>query len=290
MDLQRSFSPIFPRARVKRGSQIIAALACPHLREESAVLTFALIWHRYVKATSHPNAAVQLCLFLPDNAGILTAQRLRWLNGTALAARLFRFNAHGSAGEVDPQDLGNLATYVSLTTSADVSFQHANSAVTAGPERILETQVRAKIETIDASLRPRPVHGQVLTFSAGDRDIIDLLAVSAAGTLAVLELKVTEDIQLPLQALDYWMRVAWHAQNGELAHLFPGIPLDGKPPRLLLIAPAMSFHSTNATVLSYFSPHIEVERIGINEGWRHDIRVVMRLRGADNPICHGSFE
>jgi len=143
---------------------------------------------------------------------------------------------------------------------------------------------------VDALLRPEPVYGQVLTFSGGDRDLIDLLGVSDSGQLAVLELKVTEDVHLPLQALDYWMRIAWHAKQGELNHLFPGISLDTKPPRLLLIAPAMSFHSTNATVLSYFSAGIEVERIGINEGWRQAIRVVLRLRGPDLPISHRSLE
>lgn len=289
MDLQRSFSPVFPRACLRRGTQAIAAVACPHLREESAVLTFALIWHRYLEENGHPEIPRHLCIFLPDNAGILTAQRLQWLTGRDVNVRLFRFNAHGSAGEVDPQDLGNLDTRVSLTAFGDATMDKGGSAVGAPAERALETQLRSEIESIDATLRPKPVHGQVLTFSAGDRDLIDLLAVSVAGGLAVLELKVTEDIHLPLQALDYWMRVAWHARKGELNHLFPGIPLDSKPPRLLLIAPAMSFHSTNATVLSYFSPGIEVERIGINEGWRQGVRVVMRLKGADQPISHGEF-
>ena len=290
MDLQRSFSPVFPRACLRRGNQTLAALACPHLREESGVLTFALIWHRHLVESTHAGMPSQLCIFLPDNAGSLTAQRLRWLTGRDVTVRLFRFNAHGSAGEVDPQDLGNLDTRVSLTAFGDTNLNPGGPTAGVTPERTLEIQLRSGIQTIDASLRPRPVHGQVLTFSAGDRDLIDLLAVSVAGSLAVLELKVTEDVHLPLQALDYWMRVAWHARNGELNHLFPGVPLDGKPPRLLLIAPAMSFHSTNATVLSYFSPGIEVERIGINEGWRQGVRVVMRLRGADSPISHGSFE
>ena len=290
MDLQRSFSPVFPRAYLQRGTQTIAAIACPHLREEGAVLTFALIWHRYLEESGHTEVLRQLCIFLPDNAGTLTAQRLRWLTGRDVTVQLFRFNGHGSAGEVDSQDLGNLDTRVSRTGSGETNLDPGEPAAAATPERTLEIQIRSGVETIDATLRPKPVHGQVLTFSAGDRDLIDLLAVSVAGGLAVLELKVTEDIHLPLQALDYWMRVAWHARKGELNHLFPGIPLDSKPPRLLLIAPAMSFHSTNATVLSYFSTGIEVERIGINEGWRQGVRVVMRLRGADSPISHGSFE
>ena len=91
-----------------------------------------------------------------------------------------------------------------------------------------------------------------------------------------------------MQALDYWMRVAWHLQRDELRHLFPGSILQCKPPRLLLIAPAMSFHSTNADLFRYFSPEIEVERIGLNTDWRNNLRVVLRLTGADLPISHES--
>ena len=89
-------------------------------------------------------------------------------------------------------------------------------------------------------LLPSPIHGQVLTFAAGDRDLIDLLAVSCEGRLAVLELKITEDLHLPMQALDYWMRIRWHAERNELQHLFPGIPLAHTLPKLLLVAPAIA--------------------------------------------------
>jgi hypothetical protein len=163
-------------------------------------------------------------------------------------------------------------------------------AVQTFPERGLESSVRSSLSTIDASLLQNPVHWQVLTFAAGDRDLIDLLAVSPSGRLAVLELKASEDIHLPLQGLDYWMRIAWHAQSGELEHLFPGILLDGKPPRLLLVAPAICFHSSNASVLGYFSQDIEVERIGVNSDWHENLRVVLRLKGADRPISHRSSQ
>ena len=157
-------------------------------------------------------------------------------------------------------------------------------------ERWLDSSVRSNLPTVDASLVQNPVHGQVLTFAAGDRDLIDLLAVSPAGRLTVLELKASEDIHLPIQALDYWIRIAWHAQSGELEHLFPGISVDGKPPRLLLVAPAICFHPSNVSVLGYFSPDIEVERIGVNSDWHENLRVVLRLKGADRPISHRSSQ
>jgi hypothetical protein len=368
LDLQHSFSSVFPRAKVTRGSHVLAAMACPDVEDEPALLTFALIWHRYLQVRRRSQGQTSLCLFLPETAGNLSAHRLRWLSGESLTPRLFRFNAHGSAGEIDPQDLGNLQTrlaslYVAQRVSPEIeallkelqsfdsvgcspelngaisirsrglefarledgrmllgiddkteigpgqyfavtnfakelsNFSAAQQSAASGApnatppqfsERWLESVVRGHLPVIDPELVANPIHGQVLTFAAGDRDLIDLLAISHSGRLAVLELKVSEDLHLPLQALDYWMRVAWHLQRDELRHLFPGAVLESRPPRLLLIAPAMTFHSTNTDIFHYFSPEIEVERIGLNSDWRKNLRVVLRLTGADLPISHGS--
>ena len=368
LDLQHSFSSLFPRAKITRGSHILAAMACPTVEDEHAFLTFALIWHNHLQARRRNPGQTSLCLFLPERAGNLTAHRLRWLTGQALSARLFRFNEHGSAGEIDPQDLGNLQTRVaslyvrahlspqiealleelksfemvgclpelngalsiryrglefarvedgrillgieekkeiSLNRTSEVTYfvsklsyisaakqSAASSAPDATPpqfsERWLETIIRGQLASVDPELLSEPVHGQVLSFAAADRDLIDLLAISHSGRLALLELKVAEDLHLPLQALDYWMRVAWHLQRGELQHLFPGCALQSKPPKLFVVAPAMAFHSSNADIFRYFSPEIEVERIGLNSDWRKNLRVVLRLTGADLPISHGS--
>ncbi|MBV9611989.1 MAG: YkgJ family cysteine cluster protein [Acidobacteriaceae bacterium] len=284
MDLRRSFSPVFPRARLTRGRQQLAAVACPTLRDEPAMLAFALIWHAYLRVQHRDAGPIPLCVFLPEQAGNLTAHRLRWLTGEPLDCRLFRFNAHGSAGEVDPEDLGNLETRVTPAS--------ARQAVVAavGSERLFECAVREHIARIDPTLLETPVHRQVLTFAAGDRDLIDLLAVSSAGRLAVLELKITEDLQLPIQALDYWMRIRWHAERGELQQRFPKVPLSPALPKLFFVAPAMCFHSSNTTILRYFSPAIEIERVGINADWERRFRVVLRLSGAEMPISHGSSE
>jgi hypothetical protein len=357
MDLQRSFSPVFPRAKLTKGGHIIAAMACPTKSNEGELLTFALLWFHHLQAHCKGEAQVSLGLFLPDDAGNMTAHRLRWLRSDALRPRIFRFNEHGSAGEVDPQDLGNLQTGISaqyvppqlgeevrallsrleslpgmgccheLTGAASIRCRGlefarvekgrfflgmeerreveisqlaeieefakhlSNLAVTpaAFPERWLESVVRVNLHAVDSALQLQPVHGQVLTFAAGDRSVIDLLAVSTDGTLTVLELKASEDIQLPIQALDYWTRVKWHAERGELQHLFPATALVPTAPKLVLLAPAMSFHSATATVLSYFSPQIDVERVGVNSRWHEQFRVVLRLQGADTPISHGRF-
>ena len=122
-------------------------------------------------------------------------------------------------------------------------------------------------------------------FAGGERGIIDLLAVDHSGRLAVVELKASADLHLPLQALDYWIHVKWHLDRGEFppAGYFPGIELRREPPRLMLVSPSLEFHSTTETILSYFPPAIQVERIGLGVEWRKGLRVMFRLIGAERP-------
>jgi hypothetical protein len=153
------------------------------------------------------------------------------------------------------------------------------------PEAWLESQARANLAALDASLLPQPVYGQVPAFAGGERGLMDLVAADARGRLAVIELKATADLHLPLQALDYWIRVKWHLDRGEFSGrgYFPALTLSPEPPRLLLVAPALEFHPTTETILGFFDPRIEVERIGVNEDWRTELRVMFRLKGADSP-------
>lgn len=150
------------------------------------------------------------------------------------------------------------------------------------PEAWLESQLRANLDRIDAELLSRPVYGQVPQFAAGERGVIDLLAARRDGRLAVVEIKASQDVHLPLQALDYWMRVKWHLERGEFSGrgYFSGLELRPEPPVLLLIAPALDFHPTNETILRYFSAQIEVERIGLGIQWRQELRVMFRRSGS----------
>jgi len=153
------------------------------------------------------------------------------------------------------------------------------------PEAWLESQARCQIETLDASVLSDPVYGQVPAFAGGERGILDLLAVERSGRLVVIELKASADLNLPLQALDYWIRVKWHLDRGEFAAngYFPGVMLRPDPPRLLLVSPSLEFHPTTETILGYFSREIEVERVGLGVDWRKGLQVMFRLSGADRP-------
>jgi hypothetical protein len=148
------------------------------------------------------------------------------------------------------------------------------------PERWLESMVAGNVAVLDGRLRPEPVYAQVPAFAASDRAMIDVLAVTREGRLAVIELKADEDIHLPLQGVDYWSRVAWHQSRGELTRFgyFPGHEISAQKPLLMLVAPALHVHPTTDTILRYLSPEIDWEVLGIDERWREGIGVVFRKR------------
>ena len=148
----------------------------------------------------------------------------------------------------------------------------------AQPERWLETMVASDPPRMDARLDVRHIYAQVPASSASDRGIIDLLGVTRDGRLAVLELKASEDIQLVMQAVDYWLRVRWHHQQDDFHRYgyFPDVALRSKPPLLFLVAPGFRFHPSSDIVLRYLSRDIEVTRIGLGENWRRGLRVIFK--------------
>jgi len=148
----------------------------------------------------------------------------------------------------------------------------------AQAERWLETLILEDPARIEPRLDPRFVYSQVPAFSFTDRAVLDLLGATRDGRLVVLELKVDEDLQLLPQALDYWLRVRWHREHGDLESLgyFPGLPLAEKPPLLYLVAPGLRFHPATDTLLRCVSKEVEVIRVGLNEEWRKSLRVLFR--------------
>ncbi|MFQ5777134.1 MAG: hypothetical protein ACE5IP_03915 [Terriglobia bacterium] len=146
------------------------------------------------------------------------------------------------------------------------------------PERWLESLVWASPQKIDPRLERARLYRQVPAVTAGERGVADLLGATREGQLVVIELKAAADINLPLQALDYWLRVRWHQERGELsrAGYFSGVNLKPDPPELLLVAPALQFHSTTETLVSYLAPAVRVTLVGLNEDWRRALKVMFR--------------
>ena len=148
------------------------------------------------------------------------------------------------------------------------------------PERWLESLVVKQVAAVDERLDPSRLYSQVPAFSAADRAMIDVLTATREGRLTVVELKADEDIQLPLQGLDYWSRVAWHHARGEFQKFgyFPSRELSPQKPLLFLVAPALHVHPATDTLLRYISPEVEWSLLGIDEHWREGVRVVFRKR------------
>jgi hypothetical protein len=157
------------------------------------------------------------------------------------------------------------------------------------PELWLESRLRNAINEVLPGLRGDLLYSQVPALSRGDRGMLDLLTMDRNGRLAVVELKADEDLHLPMQALDYWIRVRALNEDRqpvaaggrslsafERQGYFAGAEVSPKPPRLLLAAPALRIHPANDAVLRYLSPQIEWEMIALSEHWRRELKVVFR--------------
>ena len=120
--------------------------------------------------------------------------------------------------------------------------------------------------------------------------MLDLLALDRNGRLVVIEVKANEALHLPLQALDYWIRVrALNADRPlgsdgrrlsafERQGYFAGAEMASQQPRLLLVAPALRIHPASEIALRYISPEIEWEFLAISEQWRRELKVVFHKR------------
>lgn len=170
---------------------------------------------------------------------------------------------------------------------------HTDPLFRMQPERWLESRLRAGIAELFPGLRGDLLYTQVPALSLGDRGMLDLLTLDREGRLTVIELKADEDLHLPLQALDYWIRVrALNADRRsdaggrplsafERAGYFDGVQVSEREPRLLLAAPALRIHPANEPVLRYLSPQVEWELVAVSEQWRNELMVVFRKRNGD---------
>jgi hypothetical protein len=148
----------------------------------------------------------------------------------------------------------------------------------AQPERWLEAIVREDVTRVDAALDPRFVYSQVFAHAGCEHGILDLLTVTRSGRLAILELKASEHIHLPLQAADYWLRIYRHLEERNFARYgyFPRVELQSAPPLVYLVAPALRFHPSTDALLKFVSSDLVAVRIGLAESWRRGLLVVLR--------------
>jgi len=155
----------------------------------------------------------------------------------------------------------------------------------AAGEAWLESILRRDITKLDPGLIIAPLHAQFRTSHGGTIGTsgarpIDLLALRQDGRLVVIELKVMEDREHVFQGVDYWRRVEAHRRRGHIsaAKLFGDREISDESPLVYLVAPALRFHPTFATLARTIAPDIEIYRFDINEDWRSGVRVVRRER------------
>jgi hypothetical protein len=196
----------------------------------------------------------------------------------------------------DENELHCRDLFARLFQSRHADGVHTDPLFRLQPERWLESRLRGGIAELLPGLRGDLLYTQVPALSIGDRGLLDMLTLDRNGRLTVIELKADEDLHLPLQALDYWIRVRAlndDRQPGEgngggrplstfeRQGYFPGTEVSPLPPRLLLAAPALRIHPANEPVLRYISPQVEWELIALTEHWRRELKVVFRKRSGD---------
>jgi len=220
---------------------------------------------------------------VPDSAGTFSSLRIAGLEVARiegqLAPRIY-FGLEGSVRRLDEscreefRDFLREVQRIRCANSPDP--QHKFYRLQS--ERWLESILFHDITRVDPALSPGHVYPQVPAFSGNDRGVIDLLTTTRRGRLAVAELKVQEEINLPLQGLDYWLRVNWLQSRRQFQEFgyFQDCELSAAAPLLYLVSPAFRFHSTTEKLLNYFDRKIEVILIGINEQWRREIKVLFR--------------
>ncbi|HUZ46028.1 MAG TPA: hypothetical protein VMW54_05275 [Terriglobia bacterium] len=231
-------------------------------------------------------AKVEQLATVADTSGGFVSVRVEGLEVARvegdLSPRVY-FGLEGSVRRLDETGLEEFQNFISLVLSrrnascpdASDEFYRLQS------ERWLESLLVKDITKIDPGLSPDFVYPQVPAFSRTDRGVIDILSASRSGRLAVIELKLHEEINLPFQALDYWLRVEAIRRKAKFQDFgyFAGLSLADAPPLLYLIAPAFRFHSTTSRLLRYLDPAIAVIQVGINNQWRQGIKILFRRDG-----------
>ena len=178
--------------------------------------------------------------------------------------------------------------FLRLFSSRHPDGAHTDPLFRLQPEHWLESRLRTEMSEVLTGLRSDYVYSQVPALSNGERGMLDLLTLNRNGRLTVIEVKADEDLHLPMQALDYWIRVRALNEDRKMGAAgrpvsafermgyFTGAEVSPLPPRLLFVLPALRIHPANQPVLRYLSPQIEWELIAVSEQWRRDLSVVFR--------------
>ncbi len=250
-------------------------------RRIDGIIAAGLVW--LTNFNGNPGElARRLWFCLPAGRSQTAIERLSLIDVSHLGARVECFEFDERGGELrfvlpatqyellntHPREL----SWPNLSPSR--KYHHLSS------EAWLESILRGDIRALDATLDERFVYSQIPTWRGDERSVIDLLTINHQSRLVVVEVKAAEDPQLPIQGLDYWLRVEQARARGEFERrgLFPGIEIAQMSPLLYLIAPRLRFHRTFSAVARCLAPEIEAYQIGINANWREGVHVRTKER------------
>jgi hypothetical protein len=167
-----------------------------------------------------------------------------------------------------------------------VRIRHPESPEKAHPfyrlqaERWLEDMIREDVRRVDPRLDPRFLYAQIPAYEETTCGFVDLLGITEDRQLALIELKADEDVEAPMQAVDYWLRIEWHRRRGDLTRrgYFPGVEIADRPTLVFIVAPLLRFHRTFDLVASWIDRRVPHYKVGISDDWRKGVRVVLRRR------------
>jgi hypothetical protein len=276
--LIHAFSPAAALERCKAGVDRLLALVPDSARERIEI---------------RPRSAIEVALLLH---GLKFARARQGISAHSFAREVeITFGAGANETQLTQENedvCRDLFRRLFLGRHADGA--HTDPLFRMAPERWLESRLRLGLAELLPDLRGDLVYSQVPALSSGDRGMLDLLTLNRNARLVVLELKADEDLHLPLQALDYWIRVrglnadrlpsppaAAPLSAFERSGYFPGAEVSSLPPRLIVAAPALRIHPANEPVLRYLSPEIEWELIALSEHWRRELKIIFRKRSRE---------
>jgi len=146
-------------------------------------------------------------------------------------------------------------------------------------ERWLECLLLNDVAFLFPELVPGSVYPQIPVYLGKVPGRVDILGVDREGSLVVMELKVNEDPDMPLQSLDYWGRVIAHNLAGDFEKrgYFAGLRLSRAHPKIYLVSPVFSFHDSLERLLRCLDSKLEVSKIAINEDWRCGVKILRRF-------------
>ena len=230
----------------------------------------------HVQEFSPPDVDTDVTRLLGIAPGLL--QAVPHIAGKAVSIRLRGIEVARLSEEATTYPLGEPIERVIQELDQMRRYGSPHPLARAHEERWLESNLIAEIHQVLPSVDVRHIYPQVPSFGSEERNIIDLLTMTTAGRLVVIEIKASADPDLPFQALDYWIAVERHRKAGDFLKkgYFEGCLLKDEPALLVLVAPLLAYHKTLGRMIEILPRQVPLMEIGINQSWKRQIKILRR--------------